>query len=312
MKPSYLNHYEIIQTYKEDEFQKVFVGAENKSGQAVIINNIYIKEDNPIWNLVSRDYENMFNNVINFEKTDDGILVVTKMEEGLSLDEYLTDFNPTLAERINLFRQYLDNIKKYDPLPNNTKSVLVDKSQIILIDKKISFNELIIFDKDTFVTDDPGIVGDNIISVLQRLLSMPNIDYKDLSLYMNAVEFIDRLRKNHEEYNSIEKISDAFMSLNIGNLPEPDKRKKTAHSGDIIPAKKEASPIGQEILRKVDSRRGYPASIAIGATGIITAVLVGIFVFKSILPSAKDLDGDINLPSDNIIGISDQIGRAHV
>lgn len=304
MKPSYLDHYKIIQTYKEDEFQKIFIGKNNENGQAVIINNIYIKENNSVWESISQSYKDIFNNVVHFEKTDGEIAIITKMEKGLSLNEYLADSNPPFIERVNLIHQYLSNIKKYDPLPNNTKSVLIDKSQIAVIDGKISFNELVIFNENTYIIEDFRVVRDNIVSVLQELLSLPHVDYKELPLYINIIEFIDKLRKNDEDYNSIERISDKFENLNINGLSAPTKQKNMVHPNNIIPLEKGADPISQGVLQKVGSKKNYPLSIAIGAAGIVAVVLIGMLVFKSVLPLSGTPGNDANIPSDNITGVN--------
>ncbi|HZJ77147.1 MAG TPA: hypothetical protein VFC70_05500, partial [Oscillospiraceae bacterium] len=111
MESSYLEYYKIIQTFKENEFQKVFVGTDNQSNQAVVINNINIKENDSIKELADKTYEdikNIFDSVVHFEKTDDEITIVTETKTGLSLNEYLTDFNPTFLERIGLIYQYLN------------------------------------------------------------------------------------------------------------------------------------------------------------------------------------------------------------
>ena len=68
MESSYLERYKIIQTYKESEFQKVFVGTDNQNNQAVVINNIYIKENDSIKELANQNYKDIFDSVVHFEK----------------------------------------------------------------------------------------------------------------------------------------------------------------------------------------------------------------------------------------------------
>lgn len=306
MESSYLERYKIIQTYKESEFQKVFVGTDNQNNQAVVINNIYIKENDSIKELANQNYKDIFDSVVHFEKTDDEITIITEAKVGLSLNEYLTDFNPTFTERINLIYQYLNNIKKYNPLPNNIKSILVDEPQIIITDGKISLGDLIIFNENTFTIEDFKEVKNNIISILQRLTSLPHINYEELPLYIEVVEFIDKLRKNDEIYNNIEKIFDGFEGLNINNLSEIDQ-KRSLTSSDNSPVEKTVGSINKDTSVKIGTSKNRPVTIAIGAAGIITTVLVGMFVFKSILPLGKNLDSDADLPPNEIIGIDDPI-----
>lgn len=301
MESSYLDRYEIVQTFKENDLQKVFIGTDNQSNQTVVINNIYINDNNSTWGITNQNYKDIFNNILHFEKIDNEIVIVTKTKEGLSLNEYLNNFTPTFTERVNLIYQYLNNIKKYDPLPNNAKSILVDESQIVVNEGKVSFSELIIFNENTFNIDELKSVKNNIVSVLQKLTSTKDIDYKELSLYMKIVGFIDEFRKDNETYNSIEKVLNGFENLNIDGLSMPSNQEDIISPDNTNLVGRRVGSINQDLLRKMDTKKNYPFSIAVGTAGIITTVLVGLFIFKSILPLGKSLDSDTSFSSNRIV-----------
>lgn len=305
MESSYLDRYEILQTFKENELQKVFVARDNESNQAVVINNIYIDNDNSTWDITNQNYKDIFDNILHFEKTDNELVIVTKTEEGLSLDEYLTNFTPSFTERVNLIYQYLNNIKKYNPLPTNTQSVLVDESQIIVNDARISFDELIIFNENAFNIDSFKPIKDKIVSVLQKLISVKDINYDELPLYVKIVGFIDQLRKDDEIYSNMENVFTGFESLNIEGLSMPSNQKENmvnTNKNNFID--KDINSINQNLINPSNTAKNPTLSIAIGAAGIITTILVGLFVFKSILPLDKNLNNDANLASNGVIDIN--------
>lgn len=278
MNSSYLDDYKIIQTFKENKFQKVFVGADKVNNQAVVINRIYTRDNDYEWKVEDQDYKSIFDNLVHFERSHNEMTIITRVGEGLSLNEYLNKFEPSFTERVALIYQYLNGIKKYDPLPDNTKSILVDESQIIMMDHDMTFGELIIFNDDSFYTENFKTVKNNIISMLQKLTSLPNIAYGELPLYIKIMGFIDEVRKNDEDYRSIEKILDDFIGLNYEKTINPIE--ESAFTAEIA------------------SSSNRPLSIAIGAAGIATIILTGLFVFKSILPLNKDMGSNINAPNN--------------
>jgi len=267
MKSSYLSKYTIVQIFKSNDFQKIYIATDNKDNQAVVINTIFIEGNDSIWDSVEQGYKNIFNHILHFERIENQMIFVTKVEEGLSLNAYLKDFCPTFTERVNLINQYLYSIKQYDLLPNNIKSILVDESQIIINKGRLSFDELIIFDKDSFESKNFESVINNIIIVLKKLTSLPSINYDELPLYIKTMEFLDELKKNKGPFNNINEI--------FNNLEKVDS-------------------IDEDAINVANSNKRRIFTIAIGTAGVIIVILAGLLAFKSIFPISTDIYLDAN------------------
>ena len=293
MNSSYLDRYTIVQTFKENDFQKVFIGTDSKDNQAVVINTIYTEENDSIWDLVGQSYKDTFNHVLHFEKMEDQIVLVTKVEEGLSLNTYLSDFSPTFTERVNLIYQYLDGIRQYDPVPNNVKSILVDESQIIINKGKMSFDELIIFNENSFKSKNFEAVINNIVLVLKKLTSLQDINYEELPLYIKTMGFLDKLQRNNETYNNINEIFNDLETLNIVSLPISNTQENiiTYNSTNLVGRK--VGSINEDDIRKNDIHKKRLFTIAISTAGLIAIASAGVFVFKSIFPIDKAITSDV-------------------
>jgi len=312
MNSTYLNKYTIVQTFKESDSQKVFIGTDNTNGQAVVINTISIEGNDSIWDSVEQDYKNIFNHILHFERIENQMIFVTKVEEGLSLNAYLKDLFPNFTERVNLIYQYLYSIKQYDLLPNNIKSILVDESQIIINKGRLFFDELIIFDKDSFESKDFESVINNIILVLKKLTSLPSINYDELPLYIKTMEFLDELKKNKGLYNNINEIFNNLEKLNIGNLSIVGTQddilntvQNIINSDTTNLVGRKVGSIDEEAIKVADLNKKRIFTIAISTAGVITVALVGLLVFKSILPIDTSMILGANIASTKIVDAND-------
>lgn len=297
MNSSYLDRYTMVQIFKENEFQKVFIGTDNNNNQAVVINTIYTEENDSIWDLVYQSYRDTFNHVLHFEKMKDQIVLVTKVEEGLSLNAYLNDFSPTFTERVNLIYQYLNGIRQYDLVPNNVKSILVDESQIIINKGKISFDELVIFNENSFKNKNFEAVMNNIVLVLKKLTSLQDINYEELPLYIKTMGFLDELQRKASIYNNINEILNEFETLNIGSLPISNTQENiiTYNSTNLVGRK--VGSIKEEDIIKKDTHKKRLFTIAISTAGVIAVVLVGAFILKPLFPIDKTKTSDVVISS---------------
>ncbi len=224
---------------------------------------------------------------------EDQIVLVTKVAEGLSLNTYLNDFSPTFTERVDLIYQYLDGIKQYDPVPNNVKSILVDESQIIINKGKISFDELIIFNENSFKSKNFEAVINNIVLVLKKLTSLQDINYEELPLYIKTMGFLDNLQKNKEIYNTINEIFNDLETLNIVSLPISNTQENiiTYNSTNLVGRK--VGSINEDDIRESDIHKKRLFTIAISTAGLIAIALAGVFVLKSIFPIDKATTSDV-------------------
>lgn len=310
MNSTYIDKYTIVQTFKETESQKVFIGTDNRNGDAVVINNIYIGANDPIWGSIEETYAHIFKHVLHFERLEDRVVFVTKVKEGLSLNGYLNDFSPSFTERVNLIHQYLDGIKPYDVLPNNIRSILVDESQIIISEGKISFDELIIFDEGSLKVNTFRSVLDNIVLVLKKLTSLKSINYEEMPIYIKVMGFLDDLQKNSSSYTSVSDISIGLAKLNILSSLIPNESILNGNqnlgvdnSSNLVGRK--VGSINEDTIKMADLNKSRIFTMAIGTAGVATVALAGFFAFKSIFPLDKGMSLDENHASSGILSTYD-------
>ena len=308
MSSSYLNKYTIVQIFKSNDFQKVYIATDNSNAQAVVINNIFTSNNTSLWDLVEEKYQHIFNHLLHFERRENEIILVTKVEEGLSLSAYLNAFSPSFAERVRLIRQYLDGISKYDLLPNDVKSVLVDESQIILNNGVISFDELIIFNESSFGTNSFDPIMNNIISVLKKLTKLENINYDELPLFIKTMGFLDELQRNKSLYYDISQVFDSFNHLDIADLSiiKEDEnlistkqnilnvQKDVDYSDATNLVGRKVGSLNEDMIKMADGNKKRNLTVAISAAGAVTVALAGILIFKSVLPLGDDISLNAN------------------
>lgn len=303
MKSSYLNRYNIVQTFKDNEFQKIFIGTDNKNNDSVVINTIYTDEGSSFWDSIKENYNNFFNNIIYFEKLKNETVIVTKINEGIALSLYLDDFIPSFTERITLIHQYLKNIKKYEFLPNNIKSVLVDESQIVINENDLSLDELIIFNQDSFNIEKFDPVMDNIISILKKLTSVKDVNYEDLPMYVKVMEFIDKLQKNKSHYTSLEGLFTEFEALNIKSYAITNNNIDKIQPDPTNLVGRKVGSINELDLIEPKINKKSISKIALSTTGIIAISIAGVFAFKTIFPMDQNPLLGSNLASNDTVNL---------
>ncbi len=308
MKSSYLNRYNIVQTFKDNEFQKIFIGTDNKNNDSVVINTFYTDEGSSFWDSIKENYNSFFNNIIDFEKFENKIVIVTKINEGITLNLYLNDFIPSFTERITLIHQYLKSIKKYEFLPNNIKSVLVDESQIVINESILSLDELIIFNQDSFNIEKFDPVMDNIISILKKLTSIKDINYEDLPMYVKVMEFIDKLQKNKSHYTSLEGLFTEFEALNIKSYAITNNIDKIQPDPTNLVGRKVGSINELDLIEPKINKKSI-SKIALSTTGVIAISIAGVFAFKTIFPMDQNPSLGSNLASNDTVNLELDIDK---
>ncbi len=323
MNVSYLSKYTVVQIFKSNEFQKVYIATDNNTNQAVVINHIFSGEGSPTLSLIESLYENPLNNVLHFEPVEDGVVLVTKVEEGLSLNNYLEEALPSFTKRVHLIHQYLEGIQKYDFLPNPIKSILADPSQIILSKDRIYFDELIIFDENTANAVGFQPTMDHIISVLKDLTKLQNIDYDELPLFIHTIGFLDEIQKNKHTYTSIHQLLGDFEKIDLGDSSSIDDTENIFHAQQgafaaqqglsyLEPTSlvgKKVSAIDEDIIRMADKSNKRSFTVAIGTAGAITVAVAGMLMFKSILPIENNISADQKMPPHEIASVQNVAGE---
>lgn len=303
MKSSYLNRYNIVQTFKDNEFQKIFIGTDNRNNDSVVINTIYTDEGSSFWDSIKENYNSFFYNIIDFEKLENEIVIVTKINEGIALTLYLNDFVPSFTERITLIHQYLKSIKKYEFLPNNIKSVLVDESQIVINESILSLDELIIFNAHSFNIEKFDPVMDNIISILKKLTSIKDINYEDLPMYVKVMEFIDKLQKNKSHYSSLEGLLTEFEALNIKSYAITNNNADKIQPDPTNLVGRKVGSINELDFEETTINKKSISKIALSTTGIIAISVAGVFAFKTIFPIDQNPLLGSNLAANDTVNL---------
>lgn len=293
MNTSYFDLYTIVKLFKENKFQKVYVGTDNQNNQAVVINIIYIEKDDTSWALIEENYKNIFNNVVHFERTNDQIVVVTKVDDSLSLNSYLDDSSSTLSKRVYFAYQYLKRIKQYDPLPSHIQYILVDGAQIGLDGERLSFDELLMFSENFSGNMDSNIVIGKIAKVLKKIINPSNINYDELPLYAETISLVDQIQKNNNHYDSLEQLFNEFANLNAVSLIVSNMEKNSNTVVKNNKALDKTPSINEEVFVYGEEPKSSMLKIALSTLGVVT-IAGSLFVLQSKLPINKSVKPSTN------------------
>ena len=195
------NHYNIIETYEQNEYQEIQMGTEINNPDNIIVINTLKKLDQYSSDLESR-LEKSLQNLLHIEKNNnDTLTFVTSYNEGISLKDYLKSSKISNDHRKKITQDYLDIIKKYEPIDNSLKNILVDPKQININNNELVLNELLL------IADDSKISFEKVTQTIGKTL--------DLILEKDA--FIESLLIGSPVYTSIEDISNVFHTNYIDN-----------------------------------------------------------------------------------------------
>ena len=201
MKEAYMdnfikNHYNIIETYEQNKYQEIQMGTEISNSDNIIVINRLKKLDQYSDNLES-SLENSLQNLLHIEKnSDDTLTFVTRYNEGISLKDYLKRSKISDEDRKKIAQDYLDIIKKYEPIDNSLKNILVDPKQININNNELVLNELLL------IADDSKIPFEKVTQTIG----------KTLDLILEKDSFIESLLVGTAVYTSIEDILNVFYS----------------------------------------------------------------------------------------------------
>lgn len=197
------NHYNIIETYEQNEYQEIQMGTEINNPDNIIVINTLKKLDQYSDDLKTT-LENALQNLLHIEKnTDDTLTFVTSYHEGISLKDYLKSSKISNDHRKKIAQDYLNIIKKYEPLDNNLKNILVDPKQININNNELVLNELLL------IADDSKISFEKVTQTIG----------KTLDLILEKDSFIESLLAGSSVYTSIEDILNVF---NTNYIDETD------------------------------------------------------------------------------------------
>ena len=272
MTISYIDKYNIVDTYKDNNFQKILIGSSKDEKQDSVIINI-IKDSDIFDGLEEADLSNIFINLLHLEKSNEEVVFVGALRDAIPLGTYLDNIRPSIKERMDLLYTYLQSITRYNGLKDEIISMLVDEGQIVVDKGTILLDELIILPEESS-TQEITAIG-KIIRVIDKITytetlgQMEHIYNEQLSL------FKEEILNEENPLKSLNDIFKAFRKRYIYSLciegfeePETDGRlKKQKVSADSKPYNEKIYIIKETI------KQNNKMIIAIGMAIILTLSL---------------------------------------
>ncbi|SHJ70509.1 hypothetical protein [Paramaledivibacter caminithermalis] len=219
MGSSYTDKYKILKTFKKDTLQNVLIGSNKENDSNVVVINILYK-DKTFEVLSKLQLSKGLHNLVHLEENQNSLIVITEYKEGTPLDVYLSYFDTTLKHKINLAYEYMTKIVRYDIFHNSVKKVLIDESQINIKNGELHFSELLFLNDDFSDPISFNIIASKIASIIEKIV-FTKTNTQDIYYQSEAkkiTEFINRLRKDANNFNSIEEVYDAFRKIYIYNF----------------------------------------------------------------------------------------------
>ncbi|KAB3527264.1 hypothetical protein [Alkaliphilus serpentinus] len=239
-----LEKYHITDTFKKSEKQDIFIGnAKDDETNTVIINTI--KDKSFIKLLNSMDLDELQNILLNLElikgngenvgeegEEREEITLVTSLQSGTPMENYLEENDLSLKERMNLALEYMKEILKYKSLSPVLQSIFVDETQLVSDEGRILFDELLIIEDEAIENVDFNRVCRKVGNVLYKLIFSEGI-YRDSNLITaELTDFIDCLRNNNHTLTSLDELMIEFRKHYIYYVCMEEMNKE-----DAVPSK---------------------------------------------------------------------------
>ncbi|AOT69777.1 hypothetical protein [Geosporobacter ferrireducens] len=208
MDASYIEKYNILQTFQSNDHQKVFIGTVKDRDHEIVIINI-LRDLGDLWKKDKEKLENALGNLLHLEIVEEGFVLVTTFKDAQPLEDYFNQTHVGIHKRMNILFAYLRDIVKYKELDYSLQSMLIDEAQILIDNHQPFLSELILIDKNLEMdTPFEGLVK-KIAGVMKKILiagSSLEDENKDM------LQFIHKLENGEHTYKDIEDIYHAFRS----------------------------------------------------------------------------------------------------
>lgn len=216
MSNSYKSKYEVLKTFKEDQYQTVLIGSNRKKDDEVVVINI-LHKDKVSPTISKSQFPKGLNNLIHLEDTDNDLIVVTEYKEGTPLESYLKFFDTTVKHKINLVYEFLTKIVKYDNFHNSIKNILIDESQILIKDDELYFNELMFLDEDFDKSIEFKVIALKLGELIEKIVFSlePEEDKDNYRASQSILKLINELKNDNHNYQNIHTIYNAFRKIYI-------------------------------------------------------------------------------------------------
>jgi hypothetical protein len=239
------NHYNIIETYEQNDYQEIQMGTEISDPDNIIVINTLKKVDQ-YGDDLKTTLENSLQNILHVEKNpDDTLTFVTSYHEGISLKDYLKSSKISNDHRKKIAQDYLNIIKKYEPIDNTLKNILVDPKQININNNELVLNELLL------IADDSKIPFEKVTQTIG----------KTLNLILEKDSFIESLLVGSAVYTSIEDILNVFHTNYIDVTDAIEAYDYEDYFSDVESDKKENSTVFVPPIDMASDQEDFEADI---------------------------------------------------
>ncbi|GEM_PF-1842812 len=216
---SHMEKYNILNTYKDDNYQKITLASEKENPENIVLLNLIKKEF--LHDADSLDkFRNCIESLVFSEEYEDEIILATSYKKGFPISKYIQYYNPILKTRINFVYEYLNKITDYDCLDIKPANSLINESQVIIEKNSVKFNDLLVVD-DSF--EKAGSFKD-ICNTVNETLNLfifgeLKIQAEKLKGLPNELKnFLLDLKENNRKYLSIKDIFRDFKTIYLYNL----------------------------------------------------------------------------------------------
>jgi len=216
---SHMERYNILNTYKDDNYQKITLASEKENPENIVLLNVIKKEFLDDADSLDK-FRNCIESLVFSEERENEIILATSYKKGFPISKYIQYYNPILKTRINFVYEYLDKITDYDCLDVKPANSLINESQVIIERNAVKFNDLLVID-DSF--EKPGDFNDICLTVHEALtlfifgeLKIPTEKLKGLPNELKS--FLCDLKENNRKYLSIKEIFRDFKNIYLYNL----------------------------------------------------------------------------------------------
>lgn len=208
--------YSVGALFQENRYQKIYMGESIKDSDCIVVICEFNKSD-----LIDEPFihtlRNNLQHLLHFEENESTAVFVTEYGEGMSLFQVIDNYPNTAHFRMNLLHDYLNDLRRFDPLLPVFQYILASDSQFSLKDGDLAHSELVIIDEDRF---DPTIGFDQVKHRISQFAHRV-LDFKpeeqDRSIVVTLRGFFEDLETDLS-LGSLEKIYQAYRKIYIYDM----------------------------------------------------------------------------------------------
>ncbi len=219
MTTSNMEKYNLLNTYKDDNYQKITLASEKENPENIALLNIIKKKFLPAPDSLDK-FKTCIESLIFSEENQDEIILATSYKKGFPISKYIQYYNPILKTKINFIYEYLNKITDYDCLDIKTANSLLNESQVIIEKNAVKFNDLLVIDDSFEKPEDFKDLCNTIHEVLTLFIfGELKVSVEKLNVLPDELKnFLLDLKENNRKYLSIKDIFRDFKTIYLYNL----------------------------------------------------------------------------------------------